>query len=436
MNQQVHPLRQPILLAALLLFVAVVIFLALPLLQPPASTATAWWHDVTAETVGDTRAWTNKLELADINGDGRNDILLASGGDYETPGTPVVNKVLLNRGAGRAFDDVTQQVNGALPMLARVVKVADVNGDGIADIFYGTSWQTQSQLFLGIGGGKFINATVDHLPQATLSIGDAEFGDIDGDGDLDLVLVDWGQGNPMHNEGGAVLLWLNDGHGHFTQATQAIPALHIKFSWDLELADVDRDGALDILVSCKRCSHGVLLMNIGHGTFRDESERLPASSNNYAYGVKDLNNDGYVDLVSINDGWGLQEQVLFNDGHGYFTQAASLAFEDNPLVCDDNAVGFLDANGDGFADVLIASLNCQDRLWLNDGQGHFRVQAPVFDGRDTPGTLALGVADLNGDQRVDVVQGQGERAFDLRVFYATKQVAAGYVPLQPPAAVH
>ena len=46
-----------------------------------------------------------------------------------------------------------------------------------------------------------------------LSVGDLEFGDVDGDGDLDLVLADWGPGNNMTNDGGRTRLWLNDGTG-------------------------------------------------------------------------------------------------------------------------------------------------------------------------------------------------------------------------------
>ena len=47
------------------------------------------WQDVTAETIGETAEWTNKVELADIDGDGRVDILFANGGDYDKPGTAV-----------------------------------------------------------------------------------------------------------------------------------------------------------------------------------------------------------------------------------------------------------------------------------------------------------------------------------------------------------
>ena len=67
-------------------------------------------------------------------------------------------------------------------MLARVIKVRDVNADGSPDILVGTTFQTQSQLYLGDGSGDFTNVTKTHLPQIKASIGDLEFGDVDGDG--------------------------------------------------------------------------------------------------------------------------------------------------------------------------------------------------------------------------------------------------------------
>src|SRR5215203_2454003 len=281
------------------------------------------WVDATKTTIGATKGltWTNKVELADINGDGLVDILFANGGDYDYPGEPALSQVFLNRSPDQMFEEATRQVFGSTRMLARVIKVEDVNADGSPDILVGTTFQTQSQLFLGDGSGNFTNVTKTHLPQIKASIGDLEFGDVDGDRDLDVVLADWGPESPMENEGGRTMLWLNDGTGHFTHATGArMPGVLVKFSWELEFVDVDNDYDLDTLVSCKMCFPGSYLFeNDGTGSFTDISEeKLPQFGNNYDFEAMDVNGDEYLDLVTINDGDYDTEHIFLNDRKGGF----------------------------------------------------------------------------------------------------------------------
>jgi hypothetical protein len=389
------------------------------------------WVDATDTTIGKTAEWTNKVELADIDGDGRIDLLFANGGNYSSPGTPEPNRVFVNRGAGNRFVERTTQVFGNTPDLARVIKARDVNGDGLTDILVGTTFQTQSRLFLGTGGGAFREVTSTHVPRAVASIGDLEFGDVDLDGDLDVVLADWGPGNNMSNEGGRTRLWLNDGSGRFTDATGTrMPATRIPFSWDLEFIDTDNDADLDIVVSCKRCGGGSLFRNDGKGTFTEDPRGLPAYTNNYEFEPMDLDGDGFLDLVTINDGdivdgvpSSRREHVFRNDAKGRFTDVTMQWWPVEANIGeDDNMVAFLDHDSDGDADFLIGSLSGPDRLLINDGCGHLRLApGPVFGGADTPGTLGVAVADLDGDHRMDVVQAQGEHetAVQERVFLGT-----------------
>ena len=113
------------------------------------------WVDVTARAIGATKHWTNKVEIADLNGDGRPDLLFANGGNYSTPGAPEPNQVFFNGGPGVALRGSHRtQVFGATPDLARVIKARDLNGDGLTDIVVGTTYQTQSRLYLGTGQGR------------------------------------------------------------------------------------------------------------------------------------------------------------------------------------------------------------------------------------------------------------------------------------------
>jgi hypothetical protein len=385
------------------------------------------WHDVTAAAIGKTALWTNKVEIADLDGDGRPELLFANGGDYSTPGGPEPNQVFRNVGPGFRFTEITTEVFGPTPDLARVIKARDLNGDGLTDVVVGTTYQTQSRLYLGNGGGRFSEVTSTHFPAMPLSVGDLEAGDIDGDGDLDLVLADWGPGNNMTNDGGRTRLWLNDGTAHFADATdKRMPDVKVRFSWDLELADVDNDGDLDILVSCKRCGGSSLFRNDGTGTFTDDPRGLPQYTNNYELEPMDLDGDGFLDLVTINDGEivggdsnSRREHVFRNDGKGRYRDATDTWWPPAQNVGeDDNMVAFLDFDSDGDADFVIGSLSGPDRLLVNDGRGHLTVRLDGFDGEPTPGTLGIALADLDGDGRIDVVQGQGEHktATDERVF--------------------
>jgi hypothetical protein len=390
----------------------------------------ALWVEATAATIGETKGWTNKVEIADIDNDGRLDLLFANGGNYSDPGTPEANQAFVNRGPGKPFEDRSAQVFGPTPDLARVIKARDLNGDGLTDILVGTTFQTQSRLYLGTGGGAFREVTATNLPQSPASIGDLEVGDVDADGDLDVVLADWGPGNNMSNEGGRTRLWLNDGSARFTDVTdKQMPAALVRFSWDLEFADVDNDYDLDVLVSCKRCPGGYLFRNDGKGVFTDVPSGMPQYTNNYEYEPMDLDGDGYLDIVTINDGEILKEQssnrrehVFRNDGKGRFRDATAQWWPASENIGeDDNMVAFLDFDSDGDADFVIGSLSGPDRLLINDGKGHLTVATDVFKGTETPGTLGIALGDLDGDGRMDVVQAQGEHptAVQERVFFGT-----------------
>jgi hypothetical protein len=387
-----------------------------------AASVVRLWQDATAATIGATGEYTNAVELADINGDGRVDILFANGGNYEQPGPPEFSRVFLNQGSGRLFKEVTKDVLGSEPMVAaRAIRVADLNDDGNADIVVGTSYSTQSRLFLGEGHGRFRDATATNLPQIKASVGDVKVGDADGDGDLDLTLADWGPGNPMTNVGGRTMLWLNDGNGRFLDATaNRMPRVAVRFSWNLEFVDVDNDYDLDIMVSSKKSAGSFLFENNGKGRYKDVTKgRLPQYTNNYEFEPMDLTGDGWLDVITMNDGehvddgpYARRNHIFVNDRHGGFVNASQRLWKDrdNPAV-DDNLAVMLDYDSDGDPDVLVASLAGPDRILINNGRGHLRLHTDFmnsFTGDPTHGTLGTAVADLNGDHKLDVVQGQGE----------------------------
>jgi hypothetical protein len=392
------------------------------------------WSDGT-DALGPTAEWSNNVEAADIDTDGDLDLLFANSGD-ERYWTPVENRVLLNRGDG-TFVDATRRVFGRVEGTSRVIKVADVNADRVPDIIVGNIVSSQSRLYLGDGTGGWRDATASRLPAATPSVGDLELGDVDADGDLDLVLADWGDGSPETNRGGRVALWLNDGEGGFTDATAGrMPDTLVRFSWDLELVDVDNDWDLDIATSCKMCPSSLLYENDGEGAFSDVSaQRMPHYTNNYEFEPLDLDADGYLDLVTINDGLdtgnGPSEHVLRNDRNGGYVDSTAQWWPSRANAgWDDAVVVGLDVESDGDVDFIVGSLDGPDRLLVNDGTGQLTVVNDIFEGARSLGTLGLAVADFDGDGRLDVVEAQGEAAghMEERLHLAGERVPRDTAP--------
>lgn len=384
------------------------------------------WEDQTETYLPKTGEWTNRVEVADLNQDGLVDLIFANGGDYSEPGILESSRVFLNQGSETQFLEITNQLFGERKFYARVIKARDLNKDEIPDLLIGNTFQTQSELYFGTGNGEYIRVTETNLPSKIASIGDVEFGDVDDDGDLDIILSDWGPGSNMNNNGGHTMLWLNDGNGKFEDVTESqMPDILIQFSWDLEFIDFDNDFDVDIAISCKRCGTSRIFENDGEGNFEDK-RMLPAYTNNYEFEVADINKDGFLDLVTVNDGeivdeksWSRREHIFLNDSAKRYIDATSTLWldEDNTGE-DDNNVAFLDFDSDGDPDFILSSLTGEDRLLINDGSGKFELRQSIFSGEPTPHTLSLVFADINNDHKMDIVmgQGEGEEMIEERIF--------------------
>lgn len=388
------------------------------------------WVDETKKYLPVTAEWTNRVEVADINGDNRLDLLFANGGDYSEPGALESSRLFINQGQDSMFREVTNEIFGQDKFYARVIKVRDLNQDQIPDMLIGATFQTQSELYIGIGKGVFKKVTSTQLPNSVASIGDLEFGDVDDDGDLDIVLADWGPGSNMENGGGRTRLWLNNGKGFFTDVTMTqMPDMPIQFSWDVEFIDFDNDYDLDIAVSCKRCGTSRLFVNDGKGNFKNK-RLLPAYTNNYEFEVMDVNKDGFLDLVTVNDGeivnqqsWMRREHIFLNDSAKEFIDATPTHWPNSENIGeDDNNIVFLDFDSDGDPDFLLSSLTGEDRLLINDGTGKFNMQQPVLSGDPTPHTLSMVLGDINNDKKMDIIMGQGEgqEIIEERIFIGTQ----------------
>ena len=381
--------------------------------------------------------YTNFLVISDVDGDDDLDILMANGGGYYVRDVAEESSLYLNDGTG-SFSNKTTALLGGVTSRLRQVAIADVDGDGDRDLYLPGGYGADAdQLFIQSEPGVFADEADARLPPFTWSnAGAAHFGDLDNDGDLDLVVADWGAA--PRNSPGETLVYLNDGKGVFTALDDDYVPLPIapmvgRTPIDLDLADVDGDFDLDILVN-HRDGQSRIFLNDGSAKFTDGTTgNYPEKQGPYTYNVEacDYDEDGDLDLLLDNAG-GQEEvepflnlsQVLNNDGTGHFSDVTTETITGEPYA-DDNAVKCADVNGDGHYDLLVASLtNPGEKVLLNDGSGKFAYQedgfpevivdsGPVGPEGNFVGDPSLGidVADLNGDGKLDVVTGQGEAGF-------------------------
>jgi hypothetical protein len=109
---------------------------------------------------------SNKVDAADLNGDGYIDLVFANGGGFDKgdANADLPQQAFFNN-AGASMTDVSAAIFQDVSYNGRAVKLRDIDYDGDVDIVLGTTWGSQTQLFLNDGAGNFTNETPTHLPQ-------------------------------------------------------------------------------------------------------------------------------------------------------------------------------------------------------------------------------------------------------------------------------
>ena len=288
-----------------------------------------------------------------------------------------------------AFRDVTPTQLPPVTAATYRLLSGDVNGDGAVDAVVVSAGQPR--LLLNDGHGHFTEATATHLPVLSLTPMAAILADVNGDGALDLVFA---------NATGQNRLLRNDGQGHFTDVTASHLPTQTAVSVGLALGDVDGDGAPDLVVA-NRSGPVWLWRNDGQGHFTDAtSGRLPATQERpTAVALADVDGNGTLDLLVVHQD--TPARLWRNNGLGVFTEATASHFP--AVVGPALDARFVDVDGDGALDLLLAAGADGAQLWRNDGQGHFTETTdtdlptlPVFG-------ITLATGDVDEDGTVDVI---------------------------------
>ncbi len=340
--------------------------------------------------------------VADVDGDGDLDVIHSTWDGFFPVGVPRA-ALLRNRGDGTYEAPVWLSTGGNTAS----VTAADVNGDGAVDLAFGVSNTLGSGnrvlVLLGNGDGTFANGGRHACGSGPL---DLAAGDMDGDGDVDLVSANLGADS--------VTVLLNDGSGQFGARRDAGAGGRPQ---SLRLGDLDGDGDLDVAVSGGSGAPVRVLFNEGGGQLTLRSTPPAAVSALAGIAMGDVDRDGDLDLVwGAGAAQGLVSSFTLwrNDGAGGFGAGERLA---TGLSFRGAAVDIADIDGDGWPDIAGCALgNFNDWCYLpGDGAGGFL--SARMKGSAGEYSTALVIADVDRDGDGDVLIGnEGSNTLSVHEF--------------------
>jgi hypothetical protein len=329
-----------------------------------------------------TASTSGRLTIGDLEGDGDLDIIAHGAGSSDAPSS------LINFGDGSWSLPWELDLPGfeGWPPFGSMT-VGDIDLDGDLDIL--SMGITNSFWYANLGGGvnfaqnPILTSAQQEAGMSSNLTWSTALADMDNDGDLDI-LGDRGSGLQVH---------LNDGAGSFPTIIDNTASMG-SYSSVHTFADLDNDGYDDIILHLGSRSYTYWVHNLGDGSFSSPALVTQGPGVDYVPFVHDLNGDGKTDVL-LHDG-----RSIFwsrNDLPGGFVSAIPIRSSDNPA----RLMSCIDLDGD--TDLDIVSLNGSDELIYqsNDGSGNFSSDVVL----SMVGGLAndIQIADVIGDELPDIL---------------------------------
>jgi hypothetical protein len=327
------------------------------------------------------------VELADLNGDGKRDIVVANTGSSNLT-------ILLGDGRG-AFTPAPGSPIAAGEM-PNDIAIADYNHDAKLDLAVVNHESNQVTVFLGNGRGEFARG-----PQSPIIVQSKPHahgigaGDFNGDQKLDLVVESWGPDQ--------VEVLFGKGDGTFITPGPLLSVGRRPYQ-RLRAGDFNNDGMADIVTTNSEGDSVTLLLGGKDGIKESAGSPFPAGKNPFGVAVGDLNQDRNLDLAVVNYSGKPSDlkndgiTLLLGDGRGGFKIVAGSPFATGAAP---TRIAIGDINGDGFPDVAASNSESQNvTILLGSNKGDFSGTYKIPSGREPKG---IAIGDLNGDRKAEIV---------------------------------